>query len=197
MSSHRYGAAHARSTGIFVAAARVGARQQGFIPWHLLAPPVLPDSMFVVDEFVPVKCSFELAQVHPLATERNPTRRPELGGSIPMSGRGSVSMSAKARRTARRDCPRAMRQQPRSLQPARRQAQDEQLQRPPQGRTAAPMASAKTGAAYLNSIGTRGVAHFLFVKRELLRYVPHNCKSTQATWAPAKMEAVSSQAPGA
>jgi len=62
-----------------------------------------------------------------------------------------------ARRAARRDRAWPLRQQPRALQPARRQAQDEQLQRAPSRRTASPAPSANTGATYMNSIALRGV----------------------------------------
>ena len=54
---------------------------------------------------------------------------------------------------ARRDRTRALRQQPRALQPSGRQAQDEQLQRSPSRRAAPSAAPADAGVAYLNSIG--------------------------------------------
>ena len=52
---------------------------------------------------------------------------------------------------------RSLRQQQRSIQPARRKAKDEQLQRPPSRRPASPAASTETCVAYLNSIGANSV----------------------------------------
>ena len=57
-----------------------------------------------------------------------------------------------AQRVARRDRSRPLREQSRATQPAWRQAQDEQLQRPPSRRETASKARASARLAYMNSI---------------------------------------------
>jgi hypothetical protein len=54
-----------------------------------------------------------------------------------------------------------LRQQPRPLQPTRRQAQDEQFQRSPSRRTTAFAASANANLTYLNSIAAKSDGEML------------------------------------
>jgi hypothetical protein len=60
---------------------------------HLLVPPALLNWIFVVDEFAIVK---RPRSINTKSDAANPTRRHALGGSLPMSESGSVSVSAKA-----------------------------------------------------------------------------------------------------
>jgi hypothetical protein len=66
---------------------------------HLLVPPALLNWIFVVDEFAIVK---RPRSINTKSDAANPTRRHALGGSLPMSESGSVSVSAKANSTVLR-----------------------------------------------------------------------------------------------